>query len=270
MLSGMRPFRALVSRSIPLALAALLLASLAPAVSANHLTVAEAERRVLSLLNDQRRAAGLRPVRIDARLMRLARERSVDMATRHYRAHVTPDGTGVAEMLADRGIKWYRWGEIIAWNSYDLDESTASAPRQWRNSRPHYEIITTADMNYAGVGAAYDSKEREWVWTAIFIKGPDRTGAWARMDSLSVTSTGSVAVRWRGADVRLASLTSGLRDFTVQRRVDGGSWATVWSQTTATSRTVSLARGHRYEYRARARDRAGNTGAWSPPMEIRR
>ena len=90
------------------------------------------------------------------------------------------------------------------------------------------------------------------------------------MKAISLSSTGSATVGWFGGDVLLASLTAGLRDFTVQRRVDGGTWSTVWSATTSTSRAVTLARGHLYEYRARARDRAGNYGLWSPPVGIRR
>ncbi len=253
----------------PLAFAALLLLTLAPAASAHHLTASGAERYVLSLLNGQRKAVGVRPLRIDARLMDLAGDRSLDMVNRLYKSHVTPEGLDVGDMLTNRGITWYRWGETIAWNSYPLDDSATSAARQWRNSPGHYAIISNAEYNYAGVGVAIDSLTGEKVWTAVLIKGPDRTGAWARMHSPSKLSNGSFKFSWYGADVLLSSLTSGRRDYTVQRRVDSKTWSTVASNTTSTYRTEWLTKGHLYEYQVRLRDKAGNAGPWSPAVGIR-
>ena len=263
--------RALRARWLtPAVLATVLVCSSAPSVAANHLTVPEAERYLFSLLNGQRKAAGLRPLRIDRRLWDLAGDRSADMVSRDYFAHETPDGRDLGDMLKARGIVAYKWGEIIAWNTYGIDDSAKTAARMWRASRVHYAQITKPDYNYAGVGLAIDGSSGKKVWTVVFIKGPDRTGAWARMSGLSVSSTGALTVSWRGADILLASLTSGLRDFTVQRRVDGGAWSTAWSRTTSRSRTVTAARGHLYEYRVRARDNVGNVGRWSPVMGVHR
>jgi hypothetical protein len=72
-----------------------------------------------------------------------------------------------------------------------------------------------------------------------------------------------VAVSWTGADVRLQVLTSGFYSYHVQRRVDGGAWTTVWSSTTRTSLALVVPTNHTYEFRIRARDKAGNYGSWS-------
>jgi hypothetical protein len=70
-------------------------------------------------------------------------------------------------------------------------------------------------------------------------------------------------VAWSGADVPLQVRTSGFHSYQVQRRVDGGAWATVWASTTVRSMSLQLPTNHTYDFRVAARDRAGNWGAWS-------
>ena len=99
----------------------------------------------------------------------------------------------------------------------------------------------------------------------MFIKGPDRTGAWSKLYSpikqvYSSTRT-RVTFRWAGGDTKLQVLTSGLRYYEIQRRVAGGVWAS-YGATKATSLTTSWARGNTYEFRVRALDWAGNWSGW--------
>ena len=54
-------------------------------------------------------------------------------------------------------------------------------------------------------------------------------------------------------------MTSGLKQFQTQRREDGGAWFD-YGTTTRTSATHTWARGHVWEFRVRARDKAGNWG----------
>jgi hypothetical protein len=67
-----------------------------------------------------------------------------------------------------------------------------------------------------------------------------------------------VNVTWSATDPGGA----GVRDYDVRRSVDGGAWKDVAVDTTATSIFQSLAPGHSYRFQVRARDRAGNVGAW--------
>lgn len=55
----------------------------------------------------------------------------------------------------------------------------------------------------------------------------------------------------------------GVARYMLQRSVDGGAWTTI-ALPTALSRSItqSLRFGHRYQYRARATDKVGYTGAW--------
>jgi uncharacterized protein YkwD len=242
----------------------------APATaSANDLTISQAEQLMVDLLNANRKAAGLVPVRTDSRLMDIARARSTDMAKKHYFSHTQPDGRNVFDILSANHITWYGAGEIIAWNNYPtLELSTHNADSQWMNSPGHKAIVLSSTLNYVGVGLAIDASNGKKMWTAVYIKGPDRTGARSTTNTPVVTagSTGAskkVSVSWTGSDVKLQVLTSGFHSWAVERRTDGGAWTRMWSSTTRGSTSLDLPAGHTYEFRTAARDKAGNWGGWS-------
>ena len=266
-----RPFARLASRLVAPVVIGLLVASFAvPATaSADEWTIAQAEQKMIELLNANRTAAGLVPVRADSRLMEIARARSVDMATKHYFSHSQPDGRNVFDILNAKHITWFGAGEIIAWNNYPtLELSTHNADHQWMNSPGHKAIVLSSTLNYVGVGLAIDGSTGKKMWTAVYIKGPDRTGARSTTNKPVVAPSSTpgakkVSVSWTGSDVRLQVLTSGFHSWQVQRRVDGGAWTTLWSSTTRASVAQDLAAGHTYEFRTAARDKAGNWGSWS-------
>jgi uncharacterized protein YkwD len=266
----------------PILLAGVVLASLAPATSAaEDLTVEQAEAKVVGLLNEQRRDAGRVVLRVDPRLSTIARGRSEDMAAKGYFSHQQPDGDWAWDLMTAAGIKWFGAGEIIAWNTWGtLADSATAASRQWHDSSAHYALLTSRDYNYFGVGLAVDDTGKKF-WTVVFMKGPDRTGAKARFrtsstasaDTPALASTSTtrkdVTIKWAGNDVRLQVLTSGLKYFQVQVRREGLEWRDTKSSTTATSMVRSLVRGRVYQFRIRAKDRAGNYGAWSATLWIR-
>ena len=64
-------------------------------------------------------------------------------------------------------------------------------------------------------------------------------------------------ISWTGADTG-----SGIASYDVARSYDGAAWTTVAGGTTATSLNTTLNPGHSYRFRVRARDKAGNIGAW--------
>jgi len=235
-------------------------------LSVDAATVNAEEAHLISFLNADRAALGLVPVRVDARLMAMARARSTDMIVNDYFSHTQPDGRNVFDLLNASGITWYGAGEIIAWNNYPMDVSASTANHQWLGSPDHLAIVISNNYNYVGVGLAVDPVTGKKMWTAIYMKGPDRTGAQARLATPSLgtgtQTTRRVTLRWTGSDVRLQVLTAGLRSFVLQRKVDSGVWRTILG-TTNRSLILSVAKGHRTQFRVAARDRAGNRGAWS-------
>ncbi len=267
----------------PIVLAIVLLATLVPiAAATDDLTVEQAEAKVATLLNQQRTDIGRIVLRVDARLSAIARARSEDMATKGYFAHQQPDGDWAWDLMTAAGIKWYGAGEIIAWNTWGtLADSATAASKQWHDSSAHYALLTSASYNYFGVGLAVDGSGKK-LWTVVFIKGPDRTGARSRFrtssntapDTLATASTSTarreMTIRWSGSDVRLQVLTAGLKYFQVQVRREGVyDWRDTKSATTSTHMVRNLLKGRVYQFRIRAKDRAGNYGRWSSTLWIR-
>jgi hypothetical protein len=233
---------------------------------ASSASITANESTMVSLLNKDRSSHGLVAVRSDPRLMAIARARSADMAAKGYFSHTQPDGRNIFDILGQQGIAWYAAGENIAWNTYSLSQTTSVANSQWMNSSGHRAIILSSNYNYVGVGLAQASNGR-FYWTAVFMKGPDRTGAKATVGSARITTGPTTATRrarisWTGADIRLQVLTAGFHYFTVERSVDGGAWTRVWSATTLTAGTFTVALGSRTEFRISAVDKKGNRGTW--------
>lgn len=231
-------------------------------------TRASLETAMVTQLNANRTALGLVRVQVDPRLTQIARSRSENMVANDYFAHTQPDGRNVFDLLNAARITWYNAGEILAWNNYPLDSTVSAANRQWMNSPGHKAIVVSKDYNYVGVGLAIDPDTGKKLWTAVYLKGPDRTPAraTARTPALRAGPTSSTRyakLTWSGYDPRLQVLTAGLRSFTIQRKLDDGSFVTLVSSTTLTYTTFKLYLGHRYEFRIAARDRNGNRGAWS-------
>ena len=229
--------------------------------------VSALESAMVSALNVDRTKVGLVPVRIDARLMAIARARSADMVAKNYFSHTQPDGRNVFAILGQQSITWYGAAEIIAWNTNSLDSTVSGANSQWMKSSGHHAIVVSKDYNYVGVGLAIDPGTGKNLWTAVYLKGPDRTAAQTTAYTPKVVASLTPTVRrvklaWTGYDPRLQVLTSGLRSWTVQRRIDGGTWATSLSSTTNREAYFKLTVGHLYQFRFQARDRAGNKGIW--------
>jgi uncharacterized protein YkwD len=241
------------------------------------LSPAAAESSLIGMINADRAGVGLAPLSVDPRLTAVARERSASRAAAGQLSHVQSDGRTMVDLIQAAGITWYAAGETIGWNNYPtLADSTQVVNQDWMNSPEHAAIILSRTYNYFGLGLAMSSTGDRY-WTALFLRGPDVTPPWARMNAPTTGSLVTLASRgqalrvtwtWSGADRPLAALTAGLRSFDVQRQVDGGAWVSVETSTTRTSWSSSIQVGHRTAVRVRARDRAGNVGGWSAPVSI--
>jgi uncharacterized protein YkwD len=253
-------------------LALTLLVGIAPPAAAGDVVdvsgsaMAAAERRALDLTNRRRTDRGLVALRLDTRLTELARERARYMAETGEFSHTQSGGTDVFDMIASSSIAWYGAGEIIAWNTAAaLDYSAEFAVQGWMGSASHKAILLSSGYNYVGFGLAISPSTGKRYWVGVYLKGPDRTGPWAKVGSWSKVNLdrryARVTVRLAGNDNRLQVLTSGLRYYQVQRRRNGGYWYD-YGVTTSTYLKARWLRGSTYEVRVRARDRAGNWSGW--------
>lgn len=231
-------------------------------------TDASIEAAILTWLNEDRVALGLRPYRLDGTLPTIAATRAGRLADAGVLSHQAAGGS-IATELTERAYPWYGTGENIAYTTASWgSEAARSLYLAWKGSPLHWDLLTSDRYNYVGVGVALSGSTGATYGSIVMAEAPDHTRPGTRMASHSRVGT-TISVTWTGWDAVLQTRTTGLRDFDVQYRVDGGAWRTIRDDTTATSlRLTSRPHGHSYSVRVRARDRGGNLSSWSAPLSV--
>jgi len=116
-----------------------------------HVTHARArpdlEAQMLELVNAERRAAGLRPVRPDPELTRVARAHSGDMFERGYFSHFSPDGRNLGDRLQQARIGYLSAGENLA-----LAPTLNTAHTGLMHSPGHRANILRSQFGRLGIG----------------------------------------------------------------------------------------------------------------------
>lgn len=147
-------------------------ANQAPSVQAQapQTSLSDMETYMLKAVNEQRAAAGLRPVQLNNELIDVARTRSNDMAAHNYFSHTTPEGTNFLTMLNTRHFPYKYAGEILARNNYADNEAVSTAMASYLNSPPHKAIIMDGRYNLAGVGYTKSDQDQMHYFALIFAQ----------------------------------------------------------------------------------------------------
>jgi uncharacterized protein YkwD len=131
------------------------------------------EAQLVSLTNQARASAGLRALKVDSKLVAIARSRSKDMIVRNYFSHtILGTSYNVFHVLDTKGYCYRIAGENIGWNNYPDDVATATIQRQFMSSAGHRSNILGKAWDVIGVGA-YKGPTGKKMWTVIFA---DRCG----------------------------------------------------------------------------------------------
>lgn len=116
----------------------------------------------LCLLNQQRRAHGLRPLRLDGKLGRAARGHANDMVAKRYFAHESKSGATFSTRIKRTGWtksrRSYTMGENIAWGGGEL-ATPREIVRGWMNSAGHRANILAREFRFIGIGIAAGTPE---------------------------------------------------------------------------------------------------------------
>ena len=118
------------------------------AASASAATTRTAATSILQAVNQTRRAHGLRPLRLDASLVRAARSHSAEMLRGEYFAHGDFHGRMVAFHV--RGPVA---GENLAWGNGPYARAS-SIVREWLASPEHRANLLHAGWTRIGIGVA--------------------------------------------------------------------------------------------------------------------
>jgi uncharacterized protein YkwD len=105
------------------------------------------EKRMLDLVNQERVAAGLRPLAADPELTEVARRHSADMFARGYFAHDTPEGLSPFDRMKQSNVQFLTAGENLA-----LAPTLQVAHTGLMNSPGHRANILRPQFGRVGIG----------------------------------------------------------------------------------------------------------------------
>jgi uncharacterized protein YkwD len=126
------------------------------------------EKRILELINKERRKLDLDPLRFDAKLCLYARSYSKNMAEKRYFSHINPDGKTMKDRVREAGLTgWKAVGENIAYNQ-GYDDPIAFAVERWMLSTSHRANILGEIWTETGIGVA-KAADGSFYFTQIFI-----------------------------------------------------------------------------------------------------
>lgn len=137
-------------------------------VSYDSAALAEFAEQVAVLVNQERAANGLQPVKFSPLLSQAANIRSGELQENF--SHTRPDGTSCFTVLDELGISYRSAAENIAYGQ----RSPESVMDAWMNSSGHRANILSGNMEYIGVGVVY--RDGVYYWTQLFAASADLAG----------------------------------------------------------------------------------------------
>jgi len=111
------------------------------------------EQQMLDLVNKERVANGLNPLKVNPTLTQVARAHSADMINRNFFDHTNPDGKTPFDRIKAAGITYKTAGENIAGAS-----SVQTAHTNLMNSPGHRANILNASFTEVGIGIVNGGK----------------------------------------------------------------------------------------------------------------
>lgn len=119
------------------------------------------EKEVVRLVNEQRVQNGLKPLKENWELSRVARYKSQDMVDNRYFSHTSPTYGSPFQMIKDFGLSFRTAGENIAYGQ----RTPQAVVNAWMNSSGHRANIL--NPSYTQIGVGYVAKGH--YWTQMFI-----------------------------------------------------------------------------------------------------
>lgn len=122
------------------------------------------EAGVVRETNEERRAAGLAPLTVNAQLAAAADAKLQDMFDQQYFDHVSPSGEGPSEVVKGAGYAYVVVGENLALGNFEDDAALVAA---WMASPGHRENILNGRFSEIGVAVGRGVFEGHRVWMAV-------------------------------------------------------------------------------------------------------
>ncbi|MFD9903132.1 CAP domain-containing protein [Streptomyces sp. NPDC059063] len=120
---------------------------------------AQYEKKLLVLVNAERKKAGCEPLRLDRRVRAAARAHARDMAARNYYDHVSPEGEHADARMRKAGYRTGAWAE----NIHKGPKGPKTAMRDWMRSPGHRANILNCTYKDFGAGVSLKANGPWWV-----------------------------------------------------------------------------------------------------------
>ena len=137
----------------------------APAAPADSAELGAYEQQVVDLVNKERAAAGLSPLKANTKLASVAEKKAEDLRDKGYFAHQSPTYGSPFDMMKQFGISYTAAGENIAKGQ----KTPADVMNGWMNSPGHRANILNSNFTEIGVGYVTDSNGTTY-WVQHFIR----------------------------------------------------------------------------------------------------
>lgn len=129
-------------------------------VSYDSSQIAEYAEQVAVLVNKERSAYGLQPVRVSPKLSEAANIRAGELKENF--SHTRPNGTSCFTAMSELEIQYRAAAENIAYGQ----KNPESVMNAWMNSSGHRANILNEKMEYIGVGVVY--RDGVYYWSQFF------------------------------------------------------------------------------------------------------
>ncbi|MFZ7102021.1 MAG: CAP domain-containing protein [Peptococcaceae bacterium] len=121
------------------------------------------EQQMINLVNQERSAQGLEPLKVDMELVKLARMKSQDMIDNNYFSHTSPTYGSPFEMMQNYGISYRTAGENLAGAA-----TVTTAHTNLMNSEGHRANILNSSYTRIGIGIVKGGPYGQ-MYTQLFI-----------------------------------------------------------------------------------------------------
>jgi uncharacterized protein YkwD len=146
--------------------------STSKASSTRRAALARYETNMVSLLNKERKAHGVKPVKMNAKLMVSAHLHNTRMAKANTMSHQLPGEKFFADRITHAGYNWQSAGENIGWNTDLSNAGVQSLERQMYNEHApdngHRLNILDKSFTQVGINVYYDAKHHKLWFTQDF------------------------------------------------------------------------------------------------------
>jgi len=119
---------------------------------------------VIKWTNSQRASSGLPPLTQNSKLDAAALAKAKDMLKNQYFAHISPAGTGPADLAKKAGYEFIFLGENLAIGNFESDQILVG---EWMESPGHRENILNSRFREIGVAVVKGIFEGRETWMAV-------------------------------------------------------------------------------------------------------